>query len=160
MRAVARLGADAFPLYGRDAYSAARIDSFLDASLVFARDSQIYLLALRGEVPADVHARARDAFAIYMSGIEQALAPARRYLVGDDITLADICFVAEFTLFSNERARARSLAEQGLKPILHDAIAGDYPRAMAHYDRLCGHAAFAPDVAPYLAKLAAAAKAA
>ena len=72
MRAVARLGANAFPLYGRDAYSAARIDSFLDASLVFARDSQIYLLALRGEVPADVYARARDAFAIYMSGIEQA----------------------------------------------------------------------------------------
>jgi elongation factor 1-gamma len=160
MRAVARLGADAFPLYGRDAYSAARIDSFLDASLVFARDSQIYLLALRGEVPADVHARARDAFAIYMSGIEQALAPARQYLVGDDVTLADICFVAEFTLFSNERARARSLAEHGLKPILQDAIAGDYPRAMAHYDRLCGHAAFAPDVTPYLAKLAAAAKAA
>jgi hypothetical protein len=31
---------------------------------------------------------------------------------------------------------------------------------MAHYDRLCRHAAFAPDVAPYLAKLAAAAKAA
>ena len=160
MRAVARLGADAFPLYGRDAYSAARIDSFLDASLVFARDSQIYLLALRGWVAADVHARARDAFAIYMSGIEQALAPARRYLVGDDVTLADICFAAEFTLFSNERARARSLAEQGLDPILQDGIAGDYPRAMAHYDRLCRHAAFAPDVAPYLAKLAAAAKAA
>src|SRR5437667_5564732 len=58
MRAVARLGADAFPLYSGDAYSAARIDSFLDASLVFARDSQIYLLALRAEVPADVHARA------------------------------------------------------------------------------------------------------
>ena len=155
MRAVARLGAERQQLYGSDPYEASRIDSFLDASLVFARDSQIYLLALRGEVPADVHARARDAFATYMSGIDQALAPARRYLVGDDVTLADICFVAEFTLFSNERARARSLAEHGLKPILHDAIAGDYPRAMAHYDRLCGHAAFAPDVGPYLAKLAA-----
>ena len=83
-----------------------------------------------------------------------------RYLVGDDVTLADICFAAEFTLFSNERPRARSLAEQGLDPILQDGIAGDYPRAMAHYDRLCRHAAFAPDVAPYLAKLAAAAKAA
>jgi len=28
MRAVARLGADAFPLYGGDAYTAARVDSF------------------------------------------------------------------------------------------------------------------------------------
>ena len=88
-------------------------------------------------------------------GIEQALTPARRYLVGDDVTLADICFVAEFTLFSNERPRARSLAEHGLKPILQDGITADYPRAMAHYDRLCGHAAFEPDVGPYLAKLAA-----
>lgn len=46
MRAVARLGEKRFPLYGRDAYEASRIDSFLDASLVFARDSQIYLLSL------------------------------------------------------------------------------------------------------------------
>ncbi|HSZ21530.1 MAG TPA: hypothetical protein VK782_00240, partial [Candidatus Sulfotelmatobacter sp.] len=43
MRAVARLGESRFPLYGRDAYEASRIDSFLDVSLVFARDSQIYL---------------------------------------------------------------------------------------------------------------------
>jgi glutathione S-transferase len=156
MRAVARLGTDVFPLYGRDAYSAARIDSFLDASLVFARDSQIYLLALRDKVPADVQARAREAFAVYLSGIEQALAPARRYLVGDDVTLADICYVAELTLFSNERPRGHALAEQGLEPILHDGIARDFPRAMGHYDRLCRHPAFAPDVAPYLAKLAAA----
>ena len=157
MRAVARLGADAFPLYGRDAYTAARVDSFLDASLVFARDSQIYLLALRGgSVAADVHGRAREAFATYMAGIDQALAPARDFLVGDDVTLADICFVAEITLFANERPRAKALASHGLTPILHDGIAREYPRAMAHYDRLCAHPAFAPDVAPYLAKLAAA----
>ena len=54
-----------------------------------------------------------------------------------------------------ERPRARSLAEQGLQPIVHDGLARDYPRAMAHYERLCCHPAFAPDVAPYLAKLAA-----
>jgi glutathione S-transferase len=157
MRAVARLGADAFPLYGGDAYTAARVDSFLDASLVFARDSQIYLLALRSDsVAADVHARAREAFATYIAGIDQALAPARDFLVGGDVTLADICFVAEITLFANERPRAKALASHGLTPILHDGIAREYPRAMTHYDRLCAHPAFAPDVAPYLAKLAAA----
>ena len=48
MRAVARIGESRFPLYGHGPYEAARIDSFLDASLVFARDSQIYLLALVG----------------------------------------------------------------------------------------------------------------
>ena len=46
MRAVARLGEGKVPLYGSDPYEASRIDGFLDASLVFARDSQIYLLAL------------------------------------------------------------------------------------------------------------------
>jgi len=126
MRAVARLGADAFPLYGRDAYSAARIDSFLDASLVFARDSQIYLLRLRGEVPADVHARARDAFSIYMSGIEQALAPAAgtwsvmtslwRYLLR-----------GEFTLFS-QRAGAGQVAGRAW-PETHPA--GRYRRRLS-----------------------------
>jgi glutathione S-transferase len=37
MRAVARLGDAAFPLYGRDLYEASRIDSFLDVSLVLNR---------------------------------------------------------------------------------------------------------------------------
>src|SRR6478735_12759976 len=78
MRAVARLGQSTFSLYGRDAYEASRIDSFLDVSLVFARDSQIYLLALSdGTVDAAVHARAKAAFAIYASGLEQALSPRR-----------------------------------------------------------------------------------
>ena len=47
MRVVARLGDSGKGLYGTDAYTASRIDSFLDASLVFARDSQIYLQAVR-----------------------------------------------------------------------------------------------------------------
>src|SRR5262245_37658411 len=68
MRAVARLGQS--HLYGRDAYEASRIDSFLDASLVFARDSQIYLLSLLdGTVNASIQARTSEAFAIYASGL-------------------------------------------------------------------------------------------
>ncbi|MGY4622730.1 hypothetical protein [Bradyrhizobium sp. USDA 4486] len=82
MRAVARLGHFQSALYGHDAYEASRIDSFLDVSLVFARDSQIYLLALSGgTVDAAVHARAKEGFAIYASGIEQALSPRREALV-------------------------------------------------------------------------------
>ena len=46
MRAVARLSESRFPLYGRDPFEASRIDSFLDASLLFARVSRIYLLSL------------------------------------------------------------------------------------------------------------------
>src|SRR5229473_8421762 len=66
MRAVARLGETKVPLYGRDPYEASRIDSFLDASLVFARDSQIYLLALGSKaMSAEIHSRMRDAFDVF-----------------------------------------------------------------------------------------------
>src|SRR5713101_735201 len=120
MRAVARLGEATFPLYGRDAYEASRIDSFLDVSLVFARDSQIYLLSLMdGSVNEAIQAGARDAFATYASGIEQALSSGRHVLVGEDISLADICFATEFALFMNEHQRADKLKTRGLEKILH-----------------------------------------
>ena len=123
MRAVARMGETTFPLYGRNAYEASRIDSFLDVSLVFARDSQIYLLALSdGTVDAAIHARAKQAFAIYASGIEQALSPQRKTLVGDDVSLADICFAAELALFMNEYGRAAQLNEQDLERIPHAGV--------------------------------------
>jgi len=154
MRAVARLGQDHFPLYGRDPHEASRIDSFLDASLVFARDGQIYLLALRGDgITPEIHARMRESFAAYLSGIEQALAPRREFLVGDDLTLADICYVAELCLFHNERARRAALERAGLPLLLSDDLAETYPRAAAHFRRLLAHPAFMPDVAGYLEKI-------
>src|SRR6266481_7819771 len=100
MRAVARLGESRFPLYGRGPYQASRVDSFLDASLVFARDAQVYLLALMSRrLSPETHARARDAFAVYVAGIDQALSPDRNFIAGDSVTLADICFAAELALF-------------------------------------------------------------
>ena len=111
MRAVARLGEVRFPLYGRDAYEASRIDSFLDVSLVFARDSQIYLLALSdGTVDAAIHARAKQAFAIYASGLEQALSPRRNTLVGND--LAGRHLLCCRTCAVHERARAGRAVER------------------------------------------------
>jgi glutathione S-transferase len=154
MRVVARLGEKRVPLYGRDAYEAARVDSFLDASLVFARDSQIYLLSLiSGTVSQEIHSRMRDAFTVYMAGINRALAPDRKFLVGENISLADICFVAELALFFNEGMRSGELLKKGLEPILHAAIDADFPLAFAHFARLREHPAFAPDVAPYLKKI-------
>ena len=154
MRAVARLGEKRFPLYGRDAYEAARVDSFLDASLVFARDSQIYLLSLMsGTVSTEIHSRMRDGFTVYLTGINQALSPDREFLVGETISIADICFVAELALFFNEKARAGELGKKGLEPILHDGIDAEFPLAFAHFARLSKHPAFAPDMAPYLKKI-------
>jgi glutathione S-transferase len=156
MRAVARLGESRFPLYGRGPYEASRVDSFLDASLVFARDAQVYLLALMsGRVSPETHARARDGFAVYAAGIDQGLSSGREFLVGSDVTLADICFVAEMSLFFNEKARVGALEQQGLDPILHAQLDAEFPQAMGHLARLRKHPAFAPDVDPYLAKLGA-----
>lgn len=153
MRAVARLGEKRFPLYGRDAYEAARVDSFLDASLVFARDSQIYLLSLMsGTVSPEIHSRMRDGFAVYLGGINQALSPDREFLVGENISLADICFVAELALFFNEKARSAELEKKGLEPILRVGADAEFPRAFAHFSRLRKHPAFAPDMDPYLKK--------
>ncbi len=154
-RAAARLGQERFPVYGRDAYAAARIDSFLDASLVFARDSQLYLFAVFGSDPIDpaAHARGVEAFTTYAGGIERALAPDRKFLVEDHVTLADICFVAEIALFANEAVQETRLRDAGFEL----ATAGwteRYPRAAAHYAELCRHEAFAPDVTPYLEKIA------
>jgi elongation factor 1-gamma len=122
--------------------------------LVFARDGQIYLFALRdGAVSRELHTRMSDAFAAYLFGIEQALAPRRSFLVGDDITLADICFVAELCLFHNERARRSVLDVAGLSLLLDDEFAKTYPRSASHFRRLLAHPAFAPDVGSYLEKI-------
>lgn len=154
MRAVARQGEATFPLYGLDAWEASRIDSFLDVSLVFARDSQIYLLALSdGTVEAAIHARAKQAFEIYASGIEQALSPQRQTLVGEGISLADICFAAELALFMNEHGRAAQLNERGLNRILHAGVRNDYPLVFGHFERLVDHEHFRPDLKPYVGKL-------
>jgi glutathione S-transferase len=154
MRAVARLGDDKLGLYGKDPYESSRIDSFLDASLVFARDSQIYLLALgNGSLSEEIYHRTRDEFAVYMAGINSALSAGRRFIVGDRLTLADVCFVAEFALFHNEKPRARDLKKRGLEPILSENLEERFADAMAHFARLAKHPAFAPDVIPYLEKI-------
>jgi glutathione S-transferase len=154
MRAVARLGEATFPLYGRNAYEASRIDSFLDVSLVFARDSQIYLLALSDDtVDAAIHARAKQAFEIYATGLEQALSPRRETLVGNGISLADICFAAELALFTNEYVRAEKLRKRGLDEILHAGVRDEYPLMFAHFARLVDHEHFGPDLKPYVEKL-------
>lgn len=150
MRAVARASGDPARVYGRDAFETSRIDSFLDASLVFARDTQNYLLALgRGEASDALRAHTEGGYATYLNGIEQALARGASHLVGDRITLADVCFVCELALFSREPLVA---AKAGVASILGDDPGEAFPRAYGHFDGLIRHDAFAPDLVPYLDK--------
>lgn len=153
-RAVSRLAPEPTRLYGDDPYTASRIDSFLDASLVFARDVQVYLLRLsNGGVKPPTHERTRAARDAYLAGIERALAPARSFLVGDELTLADIVFAAELALSTVERSSRRVLAAASLPPLFDASLRAMFPRSLAHFARLCAHPAFAPDLARYLEKL-------
>lgn len=155
MRTVARLGSARCALYGHDAYSASRIDAYLDASLVFARDAQLYILALRaGRMPADLHIRARQAFESWMNGNERALTQTGAHLVDDGLSLADLCFFAEFALFQNERLHTGLLQEAGLAPILDTQVALRWPRALAHFEILLAQPAFAADARPFFQELA------
>jgi glutathione S-transferase len=147
MRAVARLGQDRFPLYGSTPYEASRIDGFLDVSLIFAQAVQAYLLNLS----SDNHARAKEAFDVYGEGIERALSSGRPFLVGDQLSLADICFVAELALFLNEKRRIADLHH--LEPILSADSEKRFPRLFDHFYTLCRHQAFSPDLAPHLESL-------
>ena len=152
MRAVARLANDDKGVYGRDPYQASRIDSFLDASLVFARDTQHYLLCLGSDrLTREIHTQGRDAFTNYLDGIERAMAVGAGFIAGTELTLADICFVAELSLFSRERAWRRTIEAIECEPI--DWSGFEY--ATAHYENLCKHPAFTADLAPFLEKLAA-----
>lgn len=152
LRAVARLGESRLPLYGGDAYEASRIDGFLDASLVFARDSQIYLLSLRdGSLSPEIRARARAALTTYLGGIDRALARGR-FIAGEALTIADVCFACELSMMWHERGAAAEIAGKGLEAVLDDGLRAEYPRALAHFGTLRAHPAFAPDMEPFLAK--------
>jgi len=156
MRAVARLREGQHGLYGRDALGASRIDSFLDAGLLFARDVQVYVLAMRGgTIPAHVHAGVTQAFASYLTGIERALSGGRAFIAGDELTLADICYVTELALLHNEFKHHELLSKNDLPALLTTAAREAYPLAFGHFERLCAHEAFAPDMGPYLSTLKA-----
>lgn len=88
-----------------------------------------------------------------MAGINSALSAGRGFIVGEQLTLADVCFVAELGLFHNEKPRARDLKKRGLEPILSENVHEQFPAAMAHFGKLSKHPAFAPDVDPYMRKI-------
>lgn len=150
MRVVARLGRSGPALYGRDAYAAARIDAFLDASLIFARDSQRYLFALMGKgLSKPVHEEMENALFAYLGGIETALAANGGFIAGGHITLADICFAAELVLFAIARTERDRIVAAGCRVLFDEGLSQDYPRTMMHFDELLADPAFTPDLTPY-----------
>jgi glutathione S-transferase len=153
-RTVARLGEDTCPLYGKDAYEASRIDGFLDVSLIFARDTQRYLLSMLGQNPdTDLRALAEAATETYLSGMERALDGGSRFVAGDALSLADVVLAAEISEFRMEGFYAEMLAKAGIEQVIGNATLARFPAVKAHYERLAAHPAFAPDMAPFIEKL-------
>ena len=69
MRAVTRMSSST-ELYGRkDSSLSSRIDSFLDANLVFSREHQVYILSIEN-LNSYTYERMKSAYEFYLDGIE------------------------------------------------------------------------------------------
>jgi elongation factor 1-gamma len=147
LRAVARVGGAGQPLYGEDAYQASRIDGFLDANLVFAREAQVYLLAM-DDMSTVLHARMSAAYEFYLDGVESALGSGA-FLGADSLTIADISFVCDFAQFLREGHYEDQLQAAGLDLISAEG-ASRHPRAFAHMLRLSEMPEFARHLGSYL----------
>lgn len=154
MRAVARLGRRRRDLYGADAYLESRVDGFLDATLLFGRDVQVYILGLRaGQVSAESHRAMSSAFHAFFTALQSALTGTKAYLAGPELTLADISFMGEMGLLFTEARHLALLEQHGLEAIAGRSAREVFPEVFAHVDSLVGHEAFAPDFGPYLRAL-------
>jgi len=153
MRAVARLDKSNSGLYGRDPYSASRIDSFLDTTLLFARESQIYLLALMADNLNDkIYYDTESALTNWLSGIESAVSK-NKFICGDALTLADICFCCELLLLQSEHQWVKSITEIGKNLLSGAEIKDRFPRSLHHYKKLSERTDFARDIKEHQAKI-------
>jgi glutathione S-transferase len=151
LRAVARISATPHGLYGHDPYSASRIDSFLDLSHDFGRDVQAYVLGLRdGRLDIQLYQRTQRGVVGYFTGIERSLAHGR-YIVGKELTLADICFICELALLHNEKNFPTLFGGERPQALLSVLGPESFPRANELFEELRKHPAFAPDLEGYLA---------
>ena len=139
LRAVVRAADDDNGLYGSDHYAASRIDSFLDASLVFAREAQVYLLAA-DRMDAVTAERMASAYEFFLHGIEQALGSSA-CIAGNELTIADIGIACDLAQFLRERLMAERLAGTGFAPI-STGLEADYPRVAAHLRELAARPVF------------------
>ena len=146
LRAVARVGKDT-NLYGKDEYEASRIDSFLDANLVFARESQVYMLDYEN-VSKEGYKRMTLAYEFYMSGIESALG-LNSYIAGEDLTIADISFVCDFSQFLREGHYEDILKSRGFQ-LISNNFKDDYPKAFIHLNSLIEREEFSSVLESYL----------
>ena len=152
MRLVARLKTKNNTLYGSNPYESSRIDSFLDTSLIFARSSQKYLLSLNNNsINKTIRNEAKEAYITYMTGIENALRENKKYgfITSKNITLADICFFCEFSLFYREIIPLNKPIK-GINSIINEIESKPFNLSINHFKQLRKHPNFKIDAQKYL----------
>ncbi len=150
LRAAARLGRNAPDLYGGGPLMEARIDGFLDRTLILNRDTQRYLLSGRTGMTPELHAEIVNAFVSYLGGLEEAL-KTNAYLASDVLTIADIAFACEVCQMSNELRFKETLDQAGLPLITPKFF--EFSRTAAHLAKLLDEPNFAEDLGRYYDKL-------
>lgn len=145
MRLAALTGPNAPVLYGRSAAEQARIDGFLDKTLLFADLIQKYILA-GGGLTQELHQAMHTAFEKYCGVLDEVLHD-NDYLVANALSLADIVMVCEFTLMSNEGRMRAALDAIGCAPIL--PTLKNHKALYAHIEKLLSLETFRADLAPY-----------
>ena len=147
LRAAARAGRNKTNLYGENGFQASRIDSFLDASLVFAREAQVYLLSVES-LSQENYDRMQAAYEFYLSGIESAL-EVSKYLAGDELTIADISFVCDVGQFLRERFFREALEKQDFQPI-GGTLNQEFPKSFHHMIELSERPEFSKHLGSYM----------
>ena len=146
LRAVARVGKES-NLYGEGPYEASRIDSFLDANLVFSREAQVYMLNYEG-VSREGYERMTAAYEFYLSGIETALNQSS-YISGKDLSIADISFVCDFAQFLREGHYEDVLKDRGFALVANN-FKDEYPKTFTHLFSLAKRDEFSLVLGTYL----------
>ena len=152
MRLVARLKTKNNTLYGSTPYESSRIDSFLDTSLIFARSSQKYLLSINNNsLNKTIRNEAKEAYIIYMAGIENALNENKinGFITSKNITLADICFFCEFSLFYREIIPLEN-PKNKTSSIINELGQKHFNLSIKHFKKLRKHPYFKIDAKKYL----------
>ena len=109
------------------------------------------MLALANDtVTKELYERAKNALAVYLAAVNNAVSVDGAFITNGRLTLADICFCCEYALFMRERKRKKSLSALQLSPIVSLDIETEFPSAITHFRRLCEHEAFSPDLGPFL----------
>lgn len=152
LRAVARRGDATCKLYGEGDYGASRIDSFLDAALVFTRESQVYMLGM-SEPSVETYDRMAAAYEFYLNGINQALTN-NIYIASDALSIVDIAFACDLAQFLRENTMKEQLMTIDRAPI-STHVKRDYPHAYEHLVRLSNTPEFNKHLAPLVKDLVA-----